>query len=112
MKRGFLLMAALLVAGCATKNYGRSPDLTSYEKDTMTCREIDMDLARTRGFVDHVQSESQFSGRDVLAFLGDFGIGNGLEKTAAMDSATKRMGDLQDLRARKGCGVATAAVKD
>ena len=97
-----VLMLAL-IQGCATKTYGRQGALTSYEKDSMTCREIDLDLAKTRGFVDHVNKESEFSGRDVLAMMGDFGIGNNMEKSAALESANKRIEQLRDLRNAKKC---------
>ena len=97
-----VLMLAL-IQGCATKTYGRQGALTSYEKDSMTCREIDLDLAKSRGFVDHVNKESEFSGRDVLAMMGDFGIGNNMEKSAALESANKRIEQLRDLRNAKKC---------
>ena len=92
------------IQGCATKTYGRQGTLTSYEKDSMTCREIDLELAKNRGFVDYVNKESEFSGRDVLAILGDFGIGNNMEKSAALESANKRIEQLRDLRDGKKCG--------
>ncbi|WP_223210455.1 hypothetical protein [Leptothrix cholodnii] len=98
-----IFVALLMTQGCATKTYGRQGTLTSYEKDTMNCREIDLELAKTRGFVDHVNKESEFSGRDVLAILGDFGIGNNMEKSAALESANKRIEQLRDLRATKKC---------
>ena len=91
------------IQGCATKTYGRQSTLTSYEKDSMTCREIDLDLAKTRGFVDHVNKESEFSGKDVLAILGDFGIGNNMEKSAALASANTRIESLSALRRTKQC---------
>jgi hypothetical protein len=106
MKNLSVVMAVLMLAliqGCATKTYGRQGALTSYEKDSMTCREIDLDLAKTRGFVDHVNKESEFSGRDVLAMMGDFGIGNNMEKSAALESANKRIEQLRDLRNAKKC---------
>jgi hypothetical protein len=102
-----LAMSALVIVsiqGCATKTYGRQGTLTSYEKDSMTCREIDLELAKARGFVDHVNKESEFSGRDVLAILGDFGIGNNMEKSAALESANKRIKQLRDIRDAKKCG--------
>lgn len=107
MLRSVLLVTAissvLFVQGCATKTYGRQGALTAYEKDTFTCREIDLEIARTRGFVEYVNKESQFSGRDVLAILGDFGIGNSLERSAALESANTRIEQLRDLRAAKKC---------
>ena len=103
-----LVVAASIAAltafqGCATKTYGRQSTLTSFEKDTMTCREIDLDLAKTRGFIDHVNKESEFSGKDVLAILGDFGIGNNMEKSAALASASSRIESLSELRRSKQC---------
>src|SRR3990167_75654 len=107
MKQVVILAASIAVLasiqGCATKTYGRQSTLTGYEKDSMTCREIDLDLAKTRGFVDHVNKESEFSGRDVLAILGDFGIGNNMEKSAALASANTRIESLSDLRRTKQC---------
>lgn len=91
--------------GCATKTYGRQGALTNYERDTMTCREIDLEHAKVTGFIEHVNKESEFSGRDVLAILGDFGIGNNLEKSAALESANKRIEQLRALREAKKCPV-------
>ena len=107
MKHTVIFAASILVLvsiqGCATKTYGRQGTLTSYEKDSMTCREIDLEMAKVRGFVDHVNKESEFSGRDVLAILGDFGIGNNLEKSSALESANKRLEQLRDQRDAKKC---------
>lgn len=99
------LLAVSLTAmqGCATKTYGRQGTLTDFEKNSLTCREIDLELARTRGFIDHVNKESEFSGRDVLAILGDFGIGNSMERTAALESANKRAELLGTLRVARKC---------
>ncbi len=107
MKYATLLTASaillLSVQGCATKTYGRQGSLTSYEQDTMTCREIDLEAAKVRGFMDHVNKESEFSGRDVLAILGDFGIGNNMEKSAAIESANKRLEQLRVQHNAKKC---------
>ncbi len=104
-----LLLAGLSVAGCSTKNYGRQPELTSFEKQTMTCREIDLEQAKVQGFLAHVREESEFDGRSVLSFLGDFGIGNLMEKDAAVDSANKRMEQLSAAKMQQGCSYASAA---
>lgn len=107
---GASMVAGVLVAisGCATKTYGRQGALTGYEKESMTCREIDLETAKTRGFVEHVNKESEFSGKDVLAFLGDFGIGNNMERSSAIESANNRVTQLQELRAIKKCGTSPA----
>ncbi|EAP1704760.1 hypothetical protein D6O16_07110 [Salmonella enterica] len=98
-----ILPLSLLLSGCATKNYGRQPELTSYEKSTLTCREIDLEIAKVHGFLKTVDDESEFDGRSVLSFLGDFGIGNLMEKDSAVDSANKRLTQLEDLRNQRQC---------
>lgn len=96
--------AALATAGCATKNYGRQGELTDFESRTMNCREIELEAARVKGFLNHVEKESDFDGRSVLSFLGDFGVGNVMEKSSAVSSATTRLAQLDRARASRGCG--------
>jgi hypothetical protein len=96
-------LAVTVLAGCATKTYGRQGDLTSFEQSSMTCREIDLEEAKVQGFIQHVDDESSFSGRSVLSFMGDFGIGNTMEKSAALDSANKRLKALQAARQARNC---------
>ncbi|OCG16916.1 MULTISPECIES: hypothetical protein [unclassified Gilliamella] len=99
-----ILCLALVLTGCATKNYGRQGELTQYEKDTMTCREIALEQAKIEGFKEHVEKESQFDGRSVLSFLGDFGVGNVIEKGEALKSANRRLEQLKDVEKQKECG--------
>ena len=94
-------MALVALAGCSTKNYGRQPDLTSFEKTTLSCREIDLEQAKVQGFIQHVNEESGFDGRSVLSFLADFGIGNTMEKHNALASAETRLVELNELRSIK-----------
>ncbi|WP_323017367.1 hypothetical protein [Castellaniella sp.] len=103
MKKVLIAALVILLAGCATKNYGRQGELTDYEKNTMTCREVALEQAKVMGFLDHVQKESEFDGRSVLSFLGDFGIGNLMEKDNAIKSANTRLKQLQSVSAEKGC---------
>lgn len=97
-------LLATLVGGCATKNYGRQGELTDFERRSLDCREIELEAAKVHGFLTHVEKESQFDGRSVLSFLGDFGIGNLMEKNHAVQSANTRLSQLQNLRTQKGCG--------
>ena len=97
------VLVFVALQGCATKHYGRQGQLTAYEEETMSCREIDLEMAKVRGFIDHVNKESEFSGKDVLAILGDFGIGNSLEKSAALESANNRLDSLRNLKSIKKC---------
>lgn len=105
MKRIFLVVLLFVFSGCATKNYGRQSLLTGFEKSQLSCREIDIEISKTIGFINDIEAESKFSGRRVLSFFGDFGIGNVVEKNAALDSAHKRLNDLQNLKAEKGCSI-------
>ena len=98
-----ITVGLITLQGCATKHYGRQGELTAYEKDIMTCREIDLEMAKVRGFIDHVNKESEFSGKDFLAILGDFGIGNSMEKSAALESANNRLAALSELKRSKKC---------
>jgi len=98
-----VVIALLALQGCATKIYGRSGVLTDYEKTEMSCREIDLETARTHGFIEQVNQESKFSVRDVFAILGDLGIGNYMEKTAALESAQNRIAQLRAQGTAKGC---------
>lgn len=107
MKSILILAAVLTITGCATKHYGRQGTVTSYESTTLTCREIDLEIAKVNGFIAQVDAEhSKIDGRSVLAFLGDFGLGNSIEMLAAKESAEKRMAALQALRQTKACTTA------
>ncbi|MHA6038805.1 hypothetical protein ACVSK5_03735, partial [Pseudomonas aeruginosa] len=57
----------------------------------------------------HVREESEFDGRSVLSFLGDFGIGNLMEKDAAVDSANQRLTQLAGAKMQRGCTYAYEA---
>ncbi|OTP81068.1 hypothetical protein B6D08_05555 [Gilliamella apicola] len=91
------------LTGCSTKNYGRQGELTQYEKETMTCREIALEHAKVKGFIKHVEKESQFDGRSVLSFLGDFGVGNVIEKSEALKSTSRRLDQLNEAERLKNC---------
>lgn len=104
MKRSAIAtLLAFVLAGCATKHYGRQGEVTDFEKQTLSCREIDLEEAKVHGFLGHVEKESNFDGRSVLSFLGDFGIGNLMEKDNAVESANTRLRQLQQLRLARGC---------
>lgn len=101
--RYLILLVAALAAGCATKHYGRQGVLTDYEKDNLTCREISLEQAKVDGFVQQVKAGGRFNGKTVLGFAGDFGIGNGMEKRAAMRSAKGRAASLDALWLSRKC---------
>jgi len=90
------------LTGCATKRYGRQTELAAVEKTELTCREIDIELSKVREFQDQINKDG-FDGRDVLGILGDFGIGNAMERSDALKSAERRLQQLQDLRKVRNC---------
>ncbi|MGA0610548.1 hypothetical protein [Caldimonas sp. KR1-144] len=103
-----LIACAALSAGCATKNYGRQGELTSVERSSMTCRELELETAKVHGFLQRVEKESEFDARSVLSFLGDFGVGNVMEKSSAVESANTRLAQLQQVRTQRGCTATVA----
>jgi hypothetical protein len=97
----FLLAVMVVVsAGCATKRYGRMTTLTSKEADVLSCPRIEEEIVECEVFLADVYSTS-FSGEDVLAILGDFGIGNLMERDAALKSGKDRLEGLYELRKDK-----------
>ncbi|MCC6909859.1 MAG: tetratricopeptide repeat protein [Phycisphaerales bacterium] len=97
-----LLCLLLMLTGCATKRYGRMQPVSATERQQLSCREIDIEIAKTREFLDQINAEG-FDGRDVLGILGDFGIGNAMERGDAVKSGKKRLDELEALRVEKGC---------
>jgi len=97
-----IMISCVVLSGCATKRYGRMQSLSTTERLDLTCREIDIEIAKAREFLDGI-AETGFDGRDVLAILGDFGIGNAMERGDAVKSGKKRLEELEALRVEKGC---------
>lgn len=106
------VIAALLTTGCATKNYGRLQPLTGAERVAYTCREIDLEIAKVQAFQQQVVEGAQFNVASVLGILGDYGIGNSMERGSAEASAARRMGQLNDLKAERGCYGTTLTTAD
>jgi hypothetical protein len=98
-----LIVLTVSLTGCATKHYGRQGILTNYEKSSMDCKEIGLELAKVNGYIRGVDEESGFDARSVLSFATDFGIGNVMEKRAALKSAKKRKLALEDLSVQRSC---------
>lgn len=97
------VLPALIVAGCATKRYGRLQPLTGAERVAYTCRDVDIEIAKVGAFQAQVAEGAQFNMASVLGILGDYGIGNSMERSSAEASAARRLKELNDLKAEKGC---------
>ncbi len=93
----------LTTTGCATKMYGKQAELTSLEKNTLNCREIQLEVAKVNGFKDYVHKESKFDWKDAAAIFGDLYIGNYMEKKSALKSADARLAQLTQLSEKNQC---------
>jgi len=96
-------MMACCLPGCATKGYGRLQPLTGVERASYTCRDIEIEIAKVQSFQTQVAEGAQFNMASVLGILGDYGIGNSMERHAAEASAARRLQDLNDIKAQRGC---------
>lgn len=106
--RSIIVLAAgvMLISGCATKRYGRLTPLSGAEQASYTCREIAIELAKVQAFEDSISQGSKTNVASVAGFLGDFGIGNSMEKGAAERSAIERRQQLDRLAMEKSCSTA------
>jgi hypothetical protein len=106
------VLPAVLFAGCATKRYGRLQPLTGAERVAYSCRDIDLEIAKVGAFQQQVIEGAQFNMASVLGILGDYGIGNNMERGAAEASAARRMSQLTDLKAERGCAGSSLSAYD
>lgn len=97
------LILVLVMSGCATKRYGRLQPVTDVERTEYACRDIKIEIAKLDAFEKQVAEVGRFDGKTVLGFLGDFGIGNGMEKRAALKTAKDRKEQLGELAVQKQC---------
>lgn len=93
---------AAVVSGCATKNFGTQLPLTDFERQTLTCREIEIEQAKVEGFRAKIEGQSvRLDARDFVPW--NFGIGNHLAYTEAGNSADHRSEQLRAAATAKGC---------
>lgn len=98
-----VLLAVLAVSACATKRYGRLQPLTATERAEYTCRDVKIEISKLDAFEKQVADVGKFDGKTVLGVMGDLGIGNGMEKRAALKTVRERRGQLSALSASKKC---------
>ncbi|PVY81086.1 hypothetical protein C7416_102188 [Cupriavidus phytorum] len=109
MKKNIVVagLALLAAQGCATKNYGTQAPLTDFERQTLTCREIELEQAKVQGFRAKIEGQSvRLDARDFVPW--NFGIGNHIAYTEAVESADQRAQQLQAAAKEKGCAAASA----
>ena len=98
MKKVLLLAIPFLLAGCATKQYPQSPELSADEKNILSCEDVRKEVVKQESVISEINRTGNFDGRTVLGFMGDFGIGNGMAKSKAYEKAEQRMESLKELR--------------
>ena len=106
MKHKQLILFAcivLLASACATKRYGRMQPVTGHEIKSYSCEDIKIEISKIDAFELQVAEGAEFSGLSVLSFLGDLGIGNTMEKDAALKTAKERRVSLNNASAMKNC---------
>ena len=93
-----IVVSLLLVVGCAVRRHGRLIPVVPSEANSYTCEQVIIEIDKCNAFIKEVSGKNRkFTGGDVLAFLGDFGIGDSWEVSDAIDSATKRISQLEDI---------------
>lgn len=99
-----VIAVVTLLTGCATERFGREQHVTQAEKTSLSCEQIDLEIAKVDGFLTDAQAQwDDTKGRRFWAFLMDFGIGNHRERSDAIDSADERRAQLLEARATKHC---------
>ena len=98
-----VICMTLLSTGCATKRYGRMQPVTGYETKAYSCEDIKVELSKIDAFELQVAEGAEFSALSIASFLGDFGIGNTIEKNSALKTAKERRVQLNGSAATQKC---------
>jgi len=99
----FLLVAALFVVGCATKQYPIAVPLSNAETNLMDCKDLELEVVKAEQVEQKINETGEFDGKSVLGVLGDFGIGNNMAKNDARKALSERKQTIRDAQVEKGC---------
>ncbi|WP_380178111.1 hypothetical protein [Kalamiella sp. sgz302252] len=100
-KIGVVLTLALLLSGCALKQYPASPPVSDVQQTQLDCPAVEKEIASQQQVQQQIDKTGEFNGLTVLGFIGDFGIGNGVAKSLAQKHADQRMDQLKTLEKAK-----------
>ncbi len=103
MHKVLVLALCCFVSACATKRYDRLQPVSDTEKRFYSCRDIEIELSKVDEARRQLVEGSEINAASVAGFLGDFGIGNAMEKNEAEKSILQRELALKELRANKEC---------
>jgi len=96
-----LVATALLLSGCALKQYPSSPPVSQVQATTLDCSGVGAEIANQNRVQAQIDKTGEFDGLTVLGVIGDFGIGNGVAKGLAQKHADERMSQLKTLQQSK-----------
>ncbi|MCU5774753.1 hypothetical protein N5923_21625 [Erwiniaceae bacterium BAC15a-03b] len=94
-------LVAILLSGCALKQYPQSPQLSAEESAALDCPAIEREIASSHSVQQEISRTGSFDALTVVGFIGDFGIGNGIAKYRANDKASDRLNQLESLKATR-----------
>ena len=97
------LSCVTLFVGCATKQYHIAAELSPAVAEAMTCKDLQIELLKGQEIEKQINETGQFSGKTVLGFLGDFGIGNAMAKSEARLALSRKMSSIRNAQLSKGC---------
>ncbi|WP_096324773.1 hypothetical protein [Escherichia coli] len=69
MKKIFILSAALIMAGCATKQYPQAANVTGPESSAMDCKAVALEIAKTRSVQQEIEATGEFDRLNQLEAL-------------------------------------------
>lgn len=77
--------------------------LSDLERQSYTCEQIELELSKVDAFRQQMAKDDDINAASVAGFLGDFGIGNATEHSAARQSAADRESELLAVKSARGC---------
>lgn len=93
------ILIAMLLSGCALKQYPQSANVSDAEAQTYDCAALNQEIAKSQSVKQQIDKTGEFDALTVLGFVGDFGIGNGIAKASANNKAAARLQQLENLKA-------------
>lgn len=93
-----VILIALLLSGCALKQYPQSAKVSDAEAQTYDCAALNQEIAKSQSVKQQIDKTGEFDALTVLGFVGDFGIGNGIAKASANSKVKARLEQLQKLK--------------
>ncbi|MFS2223942.1 hypothetical protein [Pantoea sp. B65] len=94
-------LIALLLSGCALKQYPESVKVSAVETSSLDCPAIEREIAASHNVQQKIAHTGSFDVLTVLGFVGDLGIGNGIAKYRATSKAQERLDQLEALKAAR-----------